>query len=111
LTRAARINLCLVRRLNRDGHVMRSLEAAALGACMLVEDTDEHRDLFGPEGEAVCYFRSAADASLAARRLVADPREIARLAESAWRKVTTGAHTYGDRLAAMVSLARTARGN
>jgi spore maturation protein CgeB len=104
-TRAARVNLCLVRRLNRDGHVMRSLEAAALGACMLVEDTQEHRELFGPDEQAVCYFRSAAEAARVAKRLLQDPREIARLAQSAQRKVTSGAHTYGDRLEAMISSA------
>ena len=53
LTAAAKVNLCLVRRANRDGHVMRSFEIAAIGGCMLAEDTDEHRDIFGGEGESV----------------------------------------------------------
>jgi spore maturation protein CgeB len=39
LTVAAKVNLCLVRRANRDGHVMRSFEIAAAGGCMLAEDT------------------------------------------------------------------------
>jgi hypothetical protein len=47
LTAAAKVNLCLVRRANRDGHVMRSFEIAAIGGCMLAQDTDEHRDIFG----------------------------------------------------------------
>lgn len=55
-TRAAKVALCLVRRANRDGQVMRSYEAAATGACMVVEDTQEHRELFGRDGEAVIYF-------------------------------------------------------
>ena len=67
LTAAAKVNLCLVRRANRDGHVMRSFEIAAVGGCMLAEDTDEHREIFGPEGEAVVYFRDAKEAAQRAR--------------------------------------------
>jgi hypothetical protein len=51
LTAAARVNLCLVRRANRDGHVMRSFEIAAIGGCMLAEDTLEHHEIFGADGE------------------------------------------------------------
>jgi len=57
-TAAAKIALCLVRRANRDGHVMRSFEIPAIGACMLVEETEEHREIFSIEGETVVYFRS-----------------------------------------------------
>jgi hypothetical protein len=52
LTAAAKVNLCLVRRANRDGHVMRSFEIAAIGGCMLVEDTEEHRAIFGGDGSS-----------------------------------------------------------
>src|SRR5262249_50891056 len=45
-TTAGKITLALVRRKNRDGHTMRTFEASAMGACMLTEDTPEHRDLF-----------------------------------------------------------------
>ena len=82
LTASARINLCLVRRANRDGHVMRSFEIAALGGVMLAEDTEEHRDLFGPDGEAVVYFRNPDEAAVRARALLADAAERARLSQS-----------------------------
>src|SRR5262249_24350592 len=61
-TSRAAINLCLVRRANRDGHVMRSFEIPAIGGFMLAEDTREHRDIFGPEGQCVLYFASPDDA-------------------------------------------------
>ena len=38
-TASAKLAVCLVRRANRDGHVMRSLEVPATGTCMLAEDT------------------------------------------------------------------------
>ena len=104
LTRAAKVNLCLVRRSNRDGHVMRSLEMGAIGACILAEDTGEHRKIFGPDGECVCYFRSPEEAALRARSLLADETERRRLGEAVRRRIAAGRHTYGDRLSTMIAL-------
>ena len=72
LTAAAKVNLCLVRRANRDGHVMRSFEIAAIGGCIMAQDTDEHRDISGPEGEVVIYFRDAKEAAQRACALPCD---------------------------------------
>lgn len=105
LTAAAKVNLCLVRRANRDGHVMRSFEIAALGGCMLVEDTAEHRDIFGEDGEAVVYFRSPREAAERARSLLADPAERARLSAVVRARISRGAHTYPDRLVSMLEAA------
>jgi spore maturation protein CgeB len=105
LTASARINLCLVRRANRDGHVMRSFEIAALGGVMLAEDTTEHREIFGPDGQAVVYFRTPEDAAARARALLADDAERARLSVAARQCVAAGLHTYRDRLNAMLAIA------
>lgn len=105
LTAAAKVNLCLVRRANRDGHVMRTFEAAATGACMLVEDTAEHRSIFGENREAVVYFTGPGEAAVRARELVADAAERARLAAAVRARIVAGAHTYRDRLAAMLEAA------
>jgi spore maturation protein CgeB len=106
LTAAAKVNLCLVRRANRDGHVMRSFEIAAIGGCMLAEDTDEHREIFGPEGEAVVYFRNAREAAERTRALLSNSSERKRLAAGLHRRIVGGAHSYVDRLAAMLEIAR-----
>ena len=105
LTATAKVNLCLVRRANRDGHVMRTFEMAAIGACMLVEDTDEHRAIFGPDGECVRYFADAGEAAARARALLGDPVERSRLASAVQRLIGSGGHTYGDRLQAMLRAA------
>ena len=105
LTASSRINLCLVRRANRDGHVMRSFEIPALGGVMLAEDTAEHRDIFGRDGQAVAYFRTPEDAVARARELLADAAERARLSAAAWQRVASGGHTYRDRLNAMLMAA------
>jgi spore maturation protein CgeB len=105
LTAAAKVNLCLVRRANRDGHVMRSFEIAAIGGCMLAEDTEEHRTIFGGDGDSVHYFRTPKQASALARLLIADPAERARLAASVRDRVGRGSHTYRDRLCTILGYA------
>lgn len=106
LTVSAKVNLCLVRRANRDGHVMRSFEIAALGGCMLTEDTEEHREIFGTDGDAVVYFRTAQEAAARARSLLADPSERDRLSKAVRARITRGAHSYRDRLISMLYVTR-----
>jgi spore maturation protein CgeB len=102
----AKVALCLVRRANRDGHAMRSFEIPAMGGCMLTEDTEEHREIFGPEGNAVVYFRTVDEMVNKARWLIDHPDERKRLAAAAHRLIVTGPNTYKDRLATMLKLAR-----
>lgn len=103
LTAAATVNLCLVRRANRDGHVMRSFEIPAVGGFMLAEDTPEHRDLFGPEGQCTLYFTTPESAAQKARWALDHPEERRRMAQAAHCLVTTGGHTYRDRLQHMLA--------
>lgn len=100
---SAKVALCLVRRANRDGSCMRTFEVPAVGTCMLTEDTPEHREIFGEEGEAVLYFDSL-DAMLAKTRTLCDDQNLrTKLAERAHRLITKGGHTYRHRLAAMLA--------
>ena len=103
IVNAAKVALCLVRRANRDGNVMRTFELAAMGACMLTEDTTDHRDLFGPEGQAVVYFRDQEEMVDKLRWLLAHEAERQRLREAVRRLVTQGRHTYRDRLQTMLA--------
>jgi spore maturation protein CgeB len=102
LTVAAKVNLCLVRRANRDGHVMRSFEIAAMGGCMLVEDTAEHRAILGEDGEAVLYFRSPDEAATRVHTVLADPLLRAHLGAQAQRRITWKPNRYADRLETML---------
>jgi len=95
----SKISLCLVRRANRDGHVMRSFEIAASGGCMLVEDTGEHREIFGPDGECVVYFSNDDQMISRARWLVQHDLERLRLRKAVYKKIVLeGNNTYADRL-------------
>lgn len=102
LTANAAICLILVRRANRDGHVMRSLEAAGTGACLLVEDTPEHRALFGADGEQVRYFTTATEAAQRAQELLADRTQREALRSRLKLSMQQSAHTYRDRLETML---------
>jgi hypothetical protein len=103
-TSNARLCLCLARRANRDGHVMRSFEIPASRGCMLAEDTAEHRALFGDDGDSVCYFQGIPDMVDRIRRLLADDAQRRRLADAAYQRIVRdGKHTYGDRLSAMLA--------
>jgi spore maturation protein CgeB len=101
----AKVALCLVRRANRDGLAMRTFEVPAIGACMLVEDTEEHREIFGPPDRAVAYFRSLDELVQRMSQLLDDPAERGRLASEAHRLIVDGGHTYRDRLRCMLESA------
>lgn len=99
----AQITLCLVRQANRDGHVMRTFEAPAMGACMLTEDTDEHRALFGDSGVTTVHFSSPDDLVAEVKWLLARPQDRRRMAQAAYALITEGSHSYADRLHELLS--------
>jgi spore maturation protein CgeB len=70
---------------------------------MLVQDTPEHRVLFGPDGDTVTYFDSIPSMVREARRLIESSNERRRLAASVQRRIQSGHHTYVDRLETMLT--------
>jgi spore maturation protein CgeB len=102
----ARVCLCVGRRANRDGHAMRSFEAAAIGGCILAEDSADHRELFGPDDHAVRYFKAHAQMVEQAKFLVANAEARRQLALKLRERLAGGKHTYADRLAAMLHMSK-----
>lgn len=99
-----KVALCLVRQSNRDGHAMRTFEVPAMGGCALMQDTVEHRQIFGEEGEAVLYF-SDADQLVAKTRLLLDDESARQRLRAASRDlITLGTNTYEDRLNSLLAL-------
>jgi spore maturation protein CgeB len=101
---AASVCLCLVRRANRDGHVMRSFEAAAIGGCLLAEDTADHRDILGVENHAARYFRSDTEMVQQANMMVADSTIRLHLQQGLRERMDLSDATYASRLASMLRL-------
>jgi spore maturation protein CgeB len=95
----AKISLILVRRANRDGHVMRTIETAACGACMLVEQTNEHLEIFGKSAEPpVRYFTCMDSMIFEIRELMSDIRIRNKLRYGVFRQVTSFGNDYQRRL-------------
>jgi spore maturation protein CgeB len=101
----ARIALCLVRRANRDGHAMRTFELAAMGACILAEDTAEHREILGPDSVAAVYFHSIPDMVDKVHALLRDDSWRNRLAADVMTRICGSGNTYADRLNRMLQVA------
>ncbi len=94
-TTSCRLALCLVRHRNRDGHVMRTFEIPATGACILAEDTDEHRELLG---EGAPLFGSPGELVERARGLLGDDGRRRAVATTVSARIADGGHRYADRL-------------
>jgi spore maturation protein CgeB len=103
----AKIALNLVRRANRDGHVMRSFEIPACGAFMLAERTPEHLELFGQNDAA--YFTSLEELAARVDYYLARDQEREAIARRGRLRVTSEAHSYLDRLLALLNAADSLR--
>ena len=64
---------------------------------MLAERTEEHLDLF-EEGKEMACFSSAEEMIDKIRYYLVHDDERRQVAEAGYQKVTTGRHTYQDRL-------------
>jgi spore maturation protein CgeB len=98
---ASRTALCLVRRANRDGHVMRTYELPAMRTCILAEDTEEQREILG---DTAVYFDSIAQMIERLDALLSDPERCDQLAEAALQRITSAPNTYRDRLITMLDV-------
>lgn len=96
------ISLCLIREANRDGHVMRSYELPSMLGCILAQDTPDHRELYGPDGETVRFFSSPQDIGAAAQRLMADAAERDRLEVAVHTRVVRPENNYYARLERLI---------
>ncbi len=97
------VALVIGRKANRDGHAMRSYEAPAMRGCLIVEDTQEHREMYGAEGEAVLYYTNPDELVMKTRQLLQAGREKRQtLRHAAWERITKNNNTYADRLSEMI---------
>lgn len=105
----AKISVNLLRRANRDDHVMRTFEIPACGGFMLTESSATHDELFSEDNEAA-FFSSPDELAAKVRSYLGRDEARVRIAAAGHRKITQGRHTYGDRLAEIIQAARSMKG-
>lgn len=93
----AKVALNLVRRANRDGHVMRTFEIPACGAFMLTDRTDEQGEFLAEDKEAA-FFSSVEEMNDKIRYYLNHDAERQRIAQAGYRRITGEPNTYKDRL-------------
>jgi spore maturation protein CgeB len=101
----AAIAVNLVRRSNRDDHVMRTFEAPACGAFMLAERTPTHLQMFKDDREAV-FFNSPEELAAKVREYLPRAADRARIADAGRRRIVAGGHSYRDRLLEILGYSR-----
>ncbi|MBF0246081.1 MAG: glycosyltransferase [Planctomycetes bacterium] len=99
---ATKINLCFLRKINRDQQTDRSVEIPACGAFMLAERTEEHQRLFTEDREAV-YFSDTLEMFAKVRYYLEHEAERERIAAAGRCRCLEGGYDHGSRLRVMLT--------
>lgn len=94
---SSKINLCLLRKVNRDRETTRSVEIPACGGFMLAEDTDEHRQMFEAGKEAV-YFSEKEELLEKIRFYLQHEADRKRIAYAGYRRCISSDYSYENQL-------------
>lgn len=96
------VNLCFLRRVNRDLQTQRSVEIPACGGFMLAEYSEEHTQLF-KEGAEVEFFRSDGELLEKTRHYLANPAVRETVARRGLQRAQNSGYSYADRLKDVLS--------
>lgn len=98
------INLCFLRKLNRDLQTTRSIEIPACGGFMLAERTTEHEELF-VEGVEAEFFSSDEELLRKTKYYLDNPSKRAQIASAGRARCLKSGYSYVDRMKQILSYA------
>jgi spore maturation protein CgeB len=98
------INLCFLRKANRDLQTTRTIEIPACRAFMLAERTAEHQSLFREDVEAV-YFDSSHELVAKCHYYLREPGKREAIAAAGYKRCLTDGYDYPSRLRSILELA------
>lgn len=99
---ATRINLCFLRKMNRDLQTDRTMEIPACQGFMLAERTEEHLRLF-TEGEEAAYFGSNEELLQKVRYYLIHEEERQKIAHAGRKRCVDSGYSHHERLKFMLS--------
>lgn len=102
---ASKINLCFLRKDNRDLQTCRSIEIPAFGGFMLHERNDEICSIFAENVDSA-YFESDQELLDQCRKYLSDDGGRINIAAAGHRTVTAGSYSHPDRLKEILAAAK-----
>ena len=99
----APVQLGLLNSDNRDQHTARSFEVPAAGGLLVAEDTPDHREIFGTDGN-VLFFKDEKDLLNKLEWVKNHPNEASEIAENGFKHITMNGNSWQDRSVEILSV-------
>ena len=99
---ASKINLCFLRKSNRDTETTRSIEIPACGGFMLAERTDDHLELF-TEGLEAEYFSSKQELIDKINNFLANDIQRDQIAGAGYQRCINSDYSYNRQLSEILA--------